>query len=129
MKEYKLSYGIFHWLVHFSLMLIAGYLLGLGFTGYLILFFATIVIDFDHLPVLRKKGVFGYLKSLKFSEARYYPLHRIHFLVLFLLLTLVSKYLEISFLTIFFVGVVVHMVWDFSEDVFIFRIGIKNWKV
>jgi hypothetical protein len=90
----------------------------------------TAVLDLDHVPLWLKVGVRGYLKLRsveEFGKPRRYQLHNL--MVFFVTLggslaVAVSEYFLIG---LFFAAVVLHVAWDFIEDVAVFRMGYRHW--
>lgn len=106
------TYALFHWFVHFFLTFLIIFSLRLDFFYSFLCFLSTIIIDLDHLPVLVKKD---FKKILELSKAGNYFFHNLFFLTFFILLAILSIY--------FF------LLWDFFEDIFIFKMEIKHWLI
>ncbi|MEM7819135.1 MAG: hypothetical protein QW403_03285 [Candidatus Aenigmatarchaeota archaeon] len=116
------KYIIFHWFVHFSLafMIIALFKLDL-FLSFLV-FLSTIIIDFDHLPTILRKG---FNEIIKFNKPRRYLFHNFLFLLFFIFLTILVGFP----LKLIFLSLVLHQAWDLLEDFMILKIGIKHWFI
>src|SRR3990170_5810540 len=140
--KYSWPYGVFHWLVHYSLtvvLLIAsgiaifpisvpfeifGYEIQIS-VGHIVALLITFLIDIDHISVFRKFGI----GKLMFAQKRLIsPLHNFFSLSLF---AIISAFVSIFFsreLGLLFFVIVVHMLWDIFEDVFIFRTSFRRWE-
>jgi len=90
----------------------------------------TAVLDFDHLPLWMQVGIPGYLKLRsveEYGKPRKYMLHNL--MVLFIALggSLLIALSEYFLMGLFFVAVVLHITWDFLEDVAVFKMGYRHW--
>lgn len=134
MKIIGYNYALIHIAVH---ILIAGLLyfavqpdLSIDYTKFAIIALGTAVVDLDHVALWKERGIKGYLelRSIEeFGKARKYKFHNL--MVLFgtfggSLLVLVYDYFLIG---LFFVAVAVHLLWDFFEDIVIFKMGYGHW--
>lgn len=139
MKIIGYNYALVHIAVH---LLVAGLLYfavqpdlsldfaKLNFTKLAIIGAGTAVVDLDHLLLWKEKGISGYLylrTILEFGKPRKYKAHNL--MVLFgafggSLLILVYDYFLIG---LFFVAVMLHLLWDFLEDIVIFKMGYRHW--
>lgn len=136
-------YVIFHWFVHAAsaavLVLIfdfhlVNYFIKFNFFGlpvelnifdYVIVAVVTNLIDADHLGVYRRFGLDG---VFKFAQKRIaYPMHNFFVFSIFSLLSAFFALLAFREVSILFLGVVIHMMWDILEDVFVFRTSFSKW--
>jgi len=143
MRNYSWLYGIFHWFVHYSLawMLVAvsgivifpifiSYtLFGIDIKANVVDYFVIIVIssliDLDHLPTLKKFGSKKYLLAQKRFPS---PLHNFFFLCFFSIASAFTSIFISKAIGILIFSIVLHMLWDISEDVLIFRTSYRRWE-
>jgi len=134
MKTIGYNYAIVHVAVH---LLIAGLLyfavqpdLELNYTKFAIIALGTAVVDLDHVPLWKERGIKGYLELRSIEEygkPRKYKFHNL--MVLFgtfggSLLILVNVYFLIG---LFFAAAALHLLWDLLEDLMIFKMGYGHW--
>lgn len=127
-----LKYAIFHASIHFLLPVAIAYFLRLDFFQFIIVLIGSIIIDLDHLPLLKKHGIGGlfYLRAVQeFGKPRRYTFHNFVTLVIFSLGSFLFLQPGLYMLGIFSLSIALHLLWDFFEDVAIFRMSIKHWKV
>jgi hypothetical protein len=91
---------------------------------------ATLIIDLDHMPFVIRRG-FGYWFKTSWvrPSSRKYPLHNFLSLAVFFILSLLILEPKFFILGACFLSIALHLLWDFLEDVFIFRLGIEHWKL
>ncbi|MEM5834489.1 MAG: hypothetical protein QXQ69_01410 [Candidatus Aenigmatarchaeota archaeon] len=116
-----LKYAAFHWFIHFFLVFLLANFLNADFYSLLLIFFSSVFIDLDHLPILLKKGIRG---IITFEKPRKYLFHNFFFLVFFASLSILPIYF---LLRLVFFSLFLHLIWDLVEDVLIFRLGTKHW--
>lgn len=143
MRKYTWPYGVFHWVMHCSLTVILIAFSGIvifpiytsfnifgvekkiNIADYLLALVITSLIDLDHLTVLRKFGI----RRLIFAQKRIIsPIHNFFFLSFF---SIIAAFISIFFskaVGILVFVVVLHMIWDILEDVFIFRTSFRRWE-
>jgi len=122
MKIIGYNYAVIHTLVH---LLVAGFLylasqpdLSINYTKMAVIALGTAVVDLDHVGLWMKKGVKGYLelRSIEeFGKPRRYRLHNL--MVVFLLIGASGLLVVRDY----------HLLWDFTEDVLIFKMGYRHW--
>ncbi|MEM7821566.1 MAG: hypothetical protein QXX38_02005 [Candidatus Aenigmatarchaeota archaeon] len=128
----RLFYVLIHSFIHLFLVFLIVVLLKLDWYHTLIAFIATCAVDLDHTLLVLKNGIKGYLflrAVTEFRKPRKYFLHNFFsiffsFLFSFLIFSESMFAVGIACLSIFF-----HLLWDFFEDVFIFKMGIKHWLI
>lgn len=125
-----IRYTILHTLCHLSLALLLSFLLNLSFEGILIALLAQFVIDLDHLVFLKRRNLKeSFRRIVEFSKAFNPPLHNF----LSLLLSFVGSFLLLKkkfFLVgLFSLSTFLHFLFDFLEDVLIFKMGTEHWKL
>lgn len=102
----------------------------LNFFEFFLVLVAAGIIDIDHLPRIKKIGLIDWAKkSMNFHIPRKYPMHNFLTIFIFLSLSLFIFYPKFFLLGICFLVIALHLLWDFCEDIFIFRMRIKHWKV
>ena len=124
------DYLIFHWIVHFLLVLLLYNLFSFNLKVLLVALVGTILMDVDHLPSLRKLGIkkYVYLRGVvEFGKPRKYFLHNLFTIAFlsggcFLMLTQSTFYFGVLCLSM-----LLHLLWDLFEDVFLFKKGIEHW--
>jgi hypothetical protein len=143
MRSYSWAYGIFHWFIHYTLtiLLIAAvqiqifpFYLPYYLFGYYMqdniadIFFIIVVsslIDLDHVAFFRKFGVKKYIWAQKRLAA---PLHNFFFLSIFAVSSAFCALFVSKLLAVMLFSVVLHLLWDIFEDVFIFRSSFRRWE-
>jgi len=88
-------------------------------------FLFSSLIDLDHLIVFKKLGPKGFIRAEKIIPS---PLHNIFFLFIFSASSAVSAIFFSRTLAVLLFSIVLHMGWDFLEDVVIFGINYKRWE-
>lgn len=143
MNNYSYRYGVFHWLIHYLLIILLveasefilvedytyydffGISIGIGILNYIIPLLITSLIDLDHLQVLMKFGPKNYVHAQKRLVS---PLHNFFFLSFFSIVSAFSAIFISRVLAILTFTFVVHLLWDMFEDVFIFRTSFRRWE-
>jgi len=124
------KYAIFHWSFHLLPTILFYFIFKLNFFEFFLVLVAAGIVDIDHLPRIRKKGLVGWAKeSMNFHIPRRYPLHNFLAIPIFLLLSLFIFYPEFFLIGLSSLAITLHLLWDFFEDIFIFGMRIKHWKV
>jgi len=143
MRKYTFIYGIFHWFIHYFLVVMLVTFSGieifpvyLPFTLFGIYFKNNIIdhaifilitsfIDLDHLPVLKKFGA----KRVLFAQKRLVsPLHNFFFLSVTALISGFSALFISKVIAVLFFSLALHMIWDIFEDVVIFKTSFRRWE-
>lgn len=143
MRNYSWYYGIFHWFVHYiltiafvtaaNISIVPIYtpftLFGMYFRGNIVDQFIVIVIssliDLDHLFILKKFGFKRYIWAEKRVVA---PLHNFFVLAVLSVITAFSAIFVSKIVSVILFAVVLHIIWDMIEDVFIFRTSFRKWE-
>ena len=126
----RYPYAAFHWIIHLISALAVAYFFANQISGYLAAVLANIVIDSDHLPLVFKTGIRGYLRLrlvTEFSRPRKYPMHNLPAIVATFTVGTWQLLLGNSFYATAILAVALHLLWDFAEDAVLFKIGIKHW--
>lgn len=126
------KYALFHTIVHVLLILAIYFLFQLNALNFFILILGTALIDLDHIPLWFKKGIGGYLYLRNVNELgkpRKYFLHNLVVLPTFLICSILVFYQQYFVFGVFSLGAASHLVWDFFEDVVIFKMSINHWKI
>jgi hypothetical protein len=92
----------------------------------------AVFVDSDHIPLLFKKGIKGYfyLRSVKEKGVpRKYFLHNLVVMPTFMICSALAFYPQYFTFGVFSLGIASHLLWDFAEDVLVFRMGISYWKI
>ncbi len=139
------AYVLFHWFIHFlsihllafytDFVLFGTYFIRFDFFGmdvnlpifdYLILYVVAIVIDFDHLKVLKRYGIEG---ILTFARQRIqYPLHNFFFLSVFSLASAFTAIAGFQHISVLLLVPAIHMIWDMIEDIVVFKTSYRKWE-
>jgi hypothetical protein len=104
--------------------------LEVNMTKVLPILMGMVIVDFDHIPIWRERGIRGYLKLRsmeEFGKPRRYAMHNFFFLIGSLggsLLLMLSDFFPIG---LFSASLAVHLLWDFLEDMLIFDMGYGHW--
>ena len=128
----RFKYVLFHILIHFLLIGALTLFLGINMFNFFIIFSSSWILDLDHLSLLKKKGVKGYLilrSDTEFGKPRNYFLHNFVMLSVAILgstLVLVPQFLILG---VCFLSMASHLLWDIAEDALIFGMGINHWKI
>jgi len=143
MRNYTWLYGIFHWFVHYSMTILIVLYSGIVVIPFFIpvdFFGATFsiniidiilactlatIIDLDHLPVLKK---FGFNKVVFAQKRLVSPLHNFFFLSFTSILSAFMAIFISKEIGVLVFVLIVHLLWDIFEDVFIFRTGFRRWE-
>ncbi len=126
-----LKYSFVHTAVHLLLIALVYFVFKLDWFSLITAFVGGTIIDLDHIPIWRKRGIIGYLylRGVKeFGKPRKYPLHNL----LVLLLSTISSLLiftQFFILGIFSLALALHLWFDLLEDIIIFRLNTKHWKL
>lgn len=126
-----LKYAFVHIVTHLLLIALVIFTFRLDWLGSVVVFIGGTIIDLDHFPLWSRKGIGGYLylrATTEFGKPRKYPLH--NFLVL-LLSTIGSTMIFTQFFTlgVFSLALSLHLWFDFLEDIIIFRMSTKHWRL
>ena len=90
----------------------------------------TAIIDADHVPLWRERGIRGYLKLRsmeEFGKPRRYMMHNFFFLIGSLggsMLLMIRDFFPVG---LFCAALALHLLWDFVEDILIFDMGYGHW--
>lgn len=90
----------------------------------------TVLVDFDHIPIWRERGIRGYLKLRsmdEFGKPRRYKLHNFFLVIGSLGGSLLMMFDSFFYIGLFFASLAVHLLWDFLEDILIFDMGYGHW--
>lgn len=123
--KYFLSHGI----VHLFLVGLLFIIFKLDLFGLLLVFFSSVLIDIDHLPFIKKKGVNYWIKVWRSHIVKSYPLHNFLTLFIFSIGSLLIFDQDLFIIGVCFLSATLHLLWDFIEDAFMFKMGISHWKV
>lgn len=134
MEDIKYSYAIVHISVHLAL---AGLLyfavqpdLTLDFTKLFLIGLGTVAVDLDHVLLWKERGIKGYLRLrtlVEYGKPRRYKFHNLLFLFSAFGGSLLILVYEYFFIGLFFAAVALHLLWDFLEDMVIFKMGYGHW--
>jgi len=126
-----LKYAFFHWSVHLLLVILIYLIFNLNWLNFLLVLLVAGLIDSDHIFMIRKSGgIINWAKnSMKFHMPRKYPLHNFLTIIIFLIGSFFVFNQEFFAIGICSLSVALHLLWDFIEDAFILKMGIKHWKV
>jgi hypothetical protein len=126
----SLAYAAIHWFFHFLPVIFLYSSFKFSSSQLFAMLLSVAIIDIDHLPRIRELGWKKWLKeSTNFRAPRKYCLHNLFSLSLFSVLSLLildKKYFLFGICSLL---IALHLLWDFLEDVFIFKMGYKHWKL
>jgi hypothetical protein len=126
----SLKYALIHWLFHFLPVILFYSLLKFSSSQLFVMLLSVVIIDVDHLPRIRKLSWKKWLKeSTNFHIPRKYCFHNFFSLFLFSILSLLILDQKYFLLGICSLLIGLHLLWDLLEDVFIFKMGYKHWKL
>jgi len=127
-----LKYAAIHSSIHAFSSIAIAYFFELDLLQFLIVFTGSGIIDIDHLPLLRRHEIRGAFKKVVlqgFGKIRKYPLHNYAIVLVSALSSLLSLSADFFMAGLFSLAIFLHLLWDLVEDVFIFKVGAKHWKV
>lgn len=127
--KYYSSYFLFHASIHLFLVGIIFIAFQLSTSQLILVFLASAVVDADHLPFIKKKGIKYYAKVWGSHIVKAYPLHNFLVLIISFMASLFILDPELFIVGICFLSAALHLLWDLLEDALIFKMGIKHWKV
>lgn len=134
------TYILIHWFVHFFIVHMITFLSKFSLIGYtikiwifdfpiydyLIMYIATVLIDLDHLMVLKR---FKLKAFLEFTKVRIsYPFHNFFSLSILSLISLFLVVFNLRNIGIIFLAPISNLLWDMIEDILIFKVSYKKWK-
>jgi hypothetical protein len=125
--KYYFSYLLFHGSVHLFLILLIYFLFRLDLTQLAVIFIAGAVVDIDHLPFIRQKGVKYWAKVWGNHIIKSYPLHNFTMIAIFSIGSLFVLDSQLFIVGACSLSAALHLFWDLIEDAVIFRMGIKHW--
>lgn len=143
MRDYSWTYGVFHWLAHYLLVIalvkfsgvviipsfvsysLFGIYVSNSTIGYFVVIVLTSLIDLDHLQVFIK---FGFRKYIWAQKRLVSPLHNFFVLSVFGIASAFSAIFISKVLAVLIFTVPLHLIWDVLEDVFIFRTSFRRWE-
>jgi hypothetical protein len=88
-------------------------------------FFISSLIDLDHFQFLKK---FGFRKYIWAEKRLVAPLHNFFFLAALAIASAFSAIFISPILSILIFSMVLHVLWDITEDVFVFRTSFRRWE-
>jgi len=127
MNSKYLLYFLSHGLVHLLLVALIFFVFRLGLSGLILVFLSSAIIDADHLPFIKKRGVNWWVKDWGSHAAKSFPLHNFFTMLLFSTTSLLVFIPCLFIIGICSLSITLHLLWDFIEDVFIFKMGDKHW--
>lgn len=128
MSSKYLLYFLFHGFVHMLLVTLIFFVFELDFLGLIFIFLASALMDADHLPFIRKKGVSNWTKAWGSHAVKAYPLHNFLTLLFFSVGSLLIFNPSLFIIGVCSLSITLHLLWDFIEDVLIFKMGDKHWR-
>jgi UPF0716 family protein affecting phage T7 exclusion len=118
--------------IHLLILLAIYFIFKPNFIGLVTAVFGTVIIDADHIFLIKKQGIAGYLSlrsNREFRKPRKYLFHNIYLIASFALFTPFIFSKQTFLIGIFAFSVFSHLLWDFLEDILIFHMNIKHWKL
>lgn len=124
------KYIFLHSLVHLLIASAVCYFFSLAPVQCLLVFFVSVLIDIDHLPLVVKHGIPGYLKlrsGKEFGKPRKYALHNVYLIQISIVISVILAFIDQIFISIVLMSVVAHLAWDLFEDAKILKMKIDHW--
>jgi hypothetical protein len=131
-RKFRIGYVIFHTSIHLLPLIFLYFIFKLDFIGFLTALIGTTIIDVDHIFLVKKRGIAGYLflrSGREFGKPRKYFLHNIYLLAAFALFTPFVLSRESFLIGILALSIFLHLLWDFLEDLLILHAGAKHWSI
>jgi len=125
----EFKYFLFHGAIHLLFVALIFVIFDLNLRGLILVFLSSVLIDADHLPFIKKKGVNYWIKVWRSHIVKSYPLHNFLTLFIFSIGSLLIFDPEFFIIGVCSLSVTLHLLWDFIEDAFILKMGISHWKV
>lgn len=125
----EFKYFLFHGIIHLFLVGLLFVIFNLDLRGLVLVFLSSTLIDADHLSFIRKKGVDYWIKVWRSHIVKSFPLHNFLTIFIFSIGSLLIFDPEFFIIGVCSLSVTLHLLWDFIEDAFIFKMGISHWKV
>ena len=128
----RFGYSMLHWIFHFVFLVLLIRFFNLDLMNSFVALVGTLIADMDHLPLVRRTGIRGYvyLRTVtEFRKPRKYPLHNILILFTSLLGSFLTFHPTYFTLGIFSLAFFLHTFLDFFEDVVIFKMSMGHWKI
>lgn len=130
MDSMRWKYIVLHSLAHLLIASAVCYFFSLPPLQCLLVFFVSVIIDIDHLPLVVKYGVLGYLRlrsEEEFGKPRRYALHNVYVIQISIILSVILGFLGQMFVSIVLMSAVAHLAWDLFEDAKILKMKIDHW--
>ncbi len=125
-----LKYAFFHWSVHLLFVVFIYFIFNLNWFNSFFVLVSAGIIDLDHLPSLKSRGLVKWVKSrMNFHTPKKYFFHNFFVLLFCVAASLLVFYPSVFILGICFFSVALHLLWDFAEDFLIFKMDSKHWKI
>ena len=120
---------ILHALIHAILVYLIIRGLRLDLIGAIFAIIGGFIVDVDHVPILLKRGVRGYIylrTVLERNRPRKYKLHNVATILLSLTLSLLALSPLTFYVGVFFFSMLLHLIFDFFEDFLVYGV-VENW--
>ncbi len=133
MKVIGYNYAAVHMMVHLLLAAVLYFAVqgfSIDYVKLAVVAVGTAIVDIDHVILWKEKGIRGYLQLRsveEYGKPRRYMLHNLISIFALLggsTLMVVNSYFLVG---LFFAAALVHMLWDFLEDILVFRMGYGHW--
>lgn len=116
--------------MHFLLVIVATYFLLNQISAFAAAIIVTLLTDWDHLPLIKRIGIHGYWKLRTIKEVgkpRKYFFHNLFAIAATFIVGSWELYAGNILYAVGVYAIMIHLFWDFFEDVAIFRMGFKHW--
>jgi hypothetical protein len=110
--------------MHILFILLPLYILRIDLSIIFVAVVAGVFVDLDHLLIAPIKK---WRMHLDFDIPRKVPLHNFAMLLISFLLSFLIIFNEI--IGAVFAGIFLHLLWDLTEDIIVFRFSLQHWKI
>lgn len=127
-----LKYAAIHMSIHFLTPVAIAYFFNLNLFQFAIALAGALILDIDHYFLVLRHGIKGAFSAVVlhgYGKIRKYPLHNFITIAITALGSFLVSQPTFFLVGIFSLGAFMHLLWDFLEDVLIFRVKPDNWKV
>lgn len=131
-EQMGLKYAVIHSSIHLLTILFVILFFRLDSVYMLIPLVGGLIIDADHLPLVRRHGIrkaFSMVVTHGFGKIRRYKLHNYVVILASLVFGLLVFFPEYFLIGVFSISLFFHLLWDLVEDAVLFRVKLNHWKL